>query len=96
MDVKPIKTSEDHQSALEEIARLFDASPDTPEGDRLEVLVTLVVAYEDEHYPISPPSLAETVEYRLSQGWVRHDDGDACWYGPPLDWLKENNDIDSV
>ena len=46
MDIKPIKTEADYQAALEEIEKLFEAATDTPEGDRLEVLVTLVEAYE--------------------------------------------------
>lgn len=49
MNIKPIRTDADHQDALEEIERLWDAEPGTPEGDRLEVLMTLVEAYEDEH-----------------------------------------------
>ena len=52
MEIKPIKTETDYQVALEEIDRLFDAAPNTPEGDRLEVLTTLVEAYEDKHYDI--------------------------------------------
>ncbi len=74
MDIKPIKTNEDYQSALEEIDRLFDASPDTPEGDHLEVLMTLVQAYEDKHYPILPPDPIEAIKYHLeSRGLSRRD-----------------------
>lgn len=50
MDVKPIKTRRDHARALKEIERLMDARRDTPEGDRLDVLVTLVEAWEAKHY----------------------------------------------
>jgi HTH-type transcriptional regulator/antitoxin HigA len=49
MDVKPIKTEADYEAALAEIERLFDAKPETPEGDRLEILAALVEIYEDEH-----------------------------------------------
>jgi len=52
MNIKPIKTETDYQAALEEIEKLFDAAPDTPEGDRLEVLVTLVEAYEGKQYSV--------------------------------------------
>ena len=52
MEIKPIKTDDDNQAALKEIDRLFDASPDTPEGDRLEVLVALVITYENIRYPM--------------------------------------------
>lgn len=51
MDIKPIKTKANHQAALKEIETLMDAKPRTPKGDRLEVLVTLVEAYEAKHYP---------------------------------------------
>lgn len=74
MDIKPIKTDEDYQAALQEIEHLFDADPDTPEGDRLEVLVTLVKAYEDKHYPVSLPDPIEAIEYHMeSRGLSRRD-----------------------
>jgi HTH-type transcriptional regulator/antitoxin HigA len=53
MEIQPIKTEADYEAALHEIEVLFDAEPDTPEGDRLDALVTLVEAYEAEHYPMS-------------------------------------------
>lgn len=49
MDVKPIKSESDYDAALAEIADLMDARANTPEGDRLDVLVTLVEAYEEKH-----------------------------------------------
>lgn len=52
MNIKPIKTKTDYKAALRRIAALGDAKPKTPEGDELDVLVTLVSAYEDAHYPI--------------------------------------------
>ena len=55
MEIKPIKTETDYEAALKEIADLLDAEPGTPEGDRLEILATLVEAYEDEHYDIPAP-----------------------------------------
>lgn len=52
VNIKPIKTEADYEAALEEIDRLMDAEPDTPEGDRLDVLTTLVEAWEQKHYQI--------------------------------------------
>jgi HTH-type transcriptional regulator/antitoxin HigA len=74
MEIKPIKTEADYQVALEEIERLFDAAPDTPEGDRLEVLTTLVEAYEDKHYNIPLPDPIEAILYYMeSRGLSRQD-----------------------
>lgn len=50
MEIRPIKTEEDYKATLLEVERLFEAEPDTPEGDRLEVLTTLLEAYEKNHY----------------------------------------------
>ena len=61
MEIKPIKNEADYQAVLEEIERLFDADPDTPEGDRLEVLTTLVEAYEEKHYSIPMPDPIEAI-----------------------------------
>lgn len=74
MEIRPIKTEADYQAALEEIERLFDAAPDTPEGDRLEVLTTLVEAYEEKHYAIPLPDPVEAIEYYMeSRGLTRRD-----------------------
>lgn len=74
MEIRPIKTDADYQAALEEIERLFDAAPDTPEGDRLEVLTTLVEAYEDKHYAVPLPDPIEAIEYHMeSRGLSRRD-----------------------
>lgn len=74
MDIKPIKTDEDYQAALAEIDRLFDAVPDTPEGDRLEVLITLVEAYESKHFSMPLPDPIEAIEYHMeSRGLTRRD-----------------------
>ena len=55
MEIRPIHSAADYEAALAEIERLFDAAPATPEGDRLDVMVTLVEAYEAQHYPIPEP-----------------------------------------
>jgi HTH-type transcriptional regulator/antitoxin HigA len=74
MDIKPIKTEADYQTALNEIERLFDAAPETPEGDRLEVLTTLVEAYEEKHYGIPLPDPIEAILYHMeSRGLSPHD-----------------------
>lgn len=74
MDIRPIKTEADYQAALEEIERLFDAAPDTPEGDRLQVLSTLVEAYEESRYPLPLPDPIEAIKYYMeSRGLSRRD-----------------------
>ena len=74
MEIRPIKTEADYEAALEEIERLFDAASDTPEGDRLEVLTTLVEAYEEKHYAIPLPDPIEAIEYYMeSRGLTRRD-----------------------
>ncbi|MBC8249614.1 MAG: transcriptional regulator [Anaerolineales bacterium] len=74
MDIRPIKTEADYQAALEEIERLFGAALDTSEGDRLEVLTTLVEAYEDKHYAIPLPDPIEAIKYYMeSRGLTRRD-----------------------
>ena len=65
MKIKPIKTEADYHAALKEIERLFDAAPDTPEGDRLEVLTTLVEAFEEKHFPIPLPDPIEAILYYI-------------------------------
>ena len=74
MDIKPIKTEKDYNSVLKEIETLFDAKPGTMEGDRLEVLSTLVEVYEDEHYDIPAPDPIEAINYFMeSRGLTRAD-----------------------
>lgn len=63
MEIRPIKTEADYEAALAEIEELFEAEPGTPEGDRLEVLTTLVEAYEDVHYSIPAPDPIEAIRY---------------------------------
>jgi HTH-type transcriptional regulator/antitoxin HigA len=74
MDIKPIKTKADYQAALAEIERLFDAKRGTPDGDRLDVLTTLVEAYEARHQPVPPPDPIEAILYIMdSRGLTRAD-----------------------
>ena len=69
MDIRPIKTPGDHAAVLLEISALMVADPvlDTPDGDRLDVLVTLVQAYEAKHFPIEPPDAIEAIKFRMEQ-----------------------------
>jgi len=74
MKIRPVKTEADYAAALAEIERLFDAKPHTPEGDRLDVLTTLVEAYEDEHYPMPAPDPVEAIRYCMeSRGLATKD-----------------------
>lgn len=61
MEINPIKTDDDHRAALEEINLLWNAEEDTPEADRLDILVNLVVAYEEKRWPIEPLDPVETI-----------------------------------
>lgn len=65
MEITPIKTEADYRVALREIEELMNAQPDTPEGDRLDVLTTLVEAFEAKHYPIEEPDPIEAILHRM-------------------------------
>lgn len=74
MEVKPIRKEEDYLAALKEIETLFHAPPDTAEGEKLEVLVTLVEAYEEKNYQIPLPDPIEAIEYHMGRlGLTRKD-----------------------
>jgi HTH-type transcriptional regulator/antitoxin HigA len=74
MDIKPIKTEADYEAALEEIDRLMDAEPDTPEGDHLDVLATLVEAWEEKHHQIEDPDPIPAILHRMEAlGLARKD-----------------------
>ena len=67
MRVKPIKTEKDHAEALTEIENLWGAREGTPDGDRLDVLVTLVEAHERSHHAIDVPDPLDAIRFRLEQ-----------------------------
>jgi HTH-type transcriptional regulator/antitoxin HigA len=67
MTIKPIKTERDYNKALKEIEKLWDAKPNIAKGDRLEVLVTLVEAYEQKHHRIDPPDPIEAIKSRMER-----------------------------
>jgi HTH-type transcriptional regulator/antitoxin HigA len=74
MDIRPIKTEADYERALGEIERLWGATANTPKGDKLDILLTLVEAYEQAHYPIDPPDPVEAIKFRMEQmGLTRKD-----------------------
>ncbi len=74
LETRPIRTEADYRAALDEIERLFDAELNTPEFDRLEVLTTLVEAYEQKHYPIEAPDPIEAVLYYLESRGLSVDE----------------------
>ena len=67
MEIKAIKTKADYRAALKEIETLMAAERDTPEGERLDVLVTLVEAYENKHQPLDLPDPVEAIKFRMEQ-----------------------------
>ncbi len=74
MDIRPIKTDADYRAALAEIDVLMNAAPDTPDGDRLDVVATLVAAYEARHFPIAAPDPIAAIKFRMEQmGLSRKD-----------------------
>ena len=74
MDIKPIKTETDYKTALRKIEQLMEADLNTPDGDKLDVLTTLVEAYEEKYYPVEPPDPIEAILHEMeSQGLSRRD-----------------------
>jgi HTH-type transcriptional regulator/antitoxin HigA len=67
VEVTPIRTEADYEAALAEVERLIDSAPGTPEGDRLDVLVTLVQAYEAERHPIEAPDPIALLQFVMEQ-----------------------------
>lgn len=73
-ELKPIRSEADYDEALAEVERLWGSKLGTPEGDRLDILATLIEAYEDKHYPMDPPDPIEAIKYRMEQqGLTRKD-----------------------
>lgn len=73
-ELKPIRTEADHERAMVAVERLWGAKDGTPEGDRLDVLITLIDAYEKEAYPLDPPDPIEAIQFRMEQlGLTRRD-----------------------
>ena len=74
MNVKPIKTDIDYQAALREIETLMNARPDSPEGEKLDVLTTLVEAYERKHYPLEIPDAVAAIKFEMEQQGLKAKD----------------------
>src|SRR5438034_9244998 len=73
-EVKPIRTKRDYEAALKEVERLWSAKAGTRDGDRLDVLATLIDFYEAEHFPMDPPDPIEAIKFRMEQqGLTRKD-----------------------
>ena len=67
MDIAPLKNRRDYRHALKEIEALMQARRNTPKGDRLDMLVTLVEAWERKHYPLDLPDPVEAIKYHMEQ-----------------------------
>ena len=70
MNIHPVRTQSDYRAALRELSAYFDHEPEpgTAEGDRFEILATLVEAYEAKHFPIETPDPIEAIRFRMEQG----------------------------
>jgi HTH-type transcriptional regulator/antitoxin HigA len=73
-ELKPIRTEADHDAAVVEVARLWGAKSGSPEGDRLDVLATLIDAYEAQHIPMDPPDPIEAIRFRMEQQGLSRKD----------------------
>lgn len=67
LNIKPIKTKADYRAALKEIESLMKVERDTPDGERFDVLITLVEAYERKHYPLDLPDPVEAIKFAMEQ-----------------------------
>ena len=74
MNIKPIKNEEDYTQTLEYLENLMDAKPNTPQMDELEVLTTLIEAYEEQHYKIEAPDPIEAIKFRMEQEGLKQKD----------------------
>ena len=73
-DLKPIRSEADYEKALTEIELLWGTKSGTPQGDRLDILATLIEAYEAVHHPVEPPDPVEAIKFRMEQqGLTRKD-----------------------
>lgn len=74
MNIKPIKCEADYDAALARVDKLMDAELDTPQGDELDVLVTLIEKYETQHYSIDAPNPIEAIRFRMDQNGLKDKD----------------------
>lgn len=74
MQLRPIRNEEEHETALAEIYALWDAEPDTPEADRLDVLMLLVEDFEKRRYPIEPPDPIDLILFVMEANGLKQKD----------------------
>jgi len=74
VDIQPIKTEKDYDAALQIIEELWESEEGTAEGDRLDILITLVDAYEQMHHPIYPPDPVAAIEFHMDQNELTRAD----------------------
>jgi len=74
MNIRPIKSEKDYANTLERIESLMRAKPNTPQMDELEVLTTLVEAYEEQHYKINAPDPIDAIKFRMEQEGLKQKD----------------------
>ncbi len=74
INIKPIKSEADYEAALKSVGDLMDAKANTPEGDELDVLTTLIEAYETKHHPINAPNPVEAILFRMDQYGLKDKD----------------------
>lgn len=76
MEIRPIRSEADYKMALKDISRLMESDPEpgTPDGDRLDILATLVQAYEAKHFPIDLPDPIEAIKFRMEQAGLTAKD----------------------
>ena len=74
MEIRPIKIEKDYDLALERVNTLFDAKPNTSEGDELDILVTLIEKYEQINYPIPEPDPIEAIKFMMEQNGLTDAD----------------------
>jgi HTH-type transcriptional regulator / antitoxin HigA len=73
-ELKPIRSKADYKKALAEVERLWGSKSGTPKGDRLDVLATLIDAYETQHFPMDPPDPIEAIQFRMEQQGLSRKD----------------------
>ncbi len=74
MNIKPIRTKADYDSALDRVAKLMDAAPGSEAGAELDILATLIDAYEAKNFPIDPPDPIEAIKFRMEQKGLKRKD----------------------
>ena len=74
MNIKPVKCEADYDAALARVDELMDAELDTPQGDELDILVTIIEKYEAQHHPIDAPNPIEAIRFRMDQIGLKDKD----------------------